>query len=284
MCYKTNDLDYCANMTEFFAFATPPDGKSDMMKDQRANDDSHAMHRKAAGMNPGNDTRRYEVKKYPNRRFYDVTRSRHVTLSDLHELVRDGNEIHVIDSATGSDITNVVLAQIILEHDPPKLDLFPASLLHQAIQANEQMVRKFIEQYFAQAMDAFVRSRKQFDDYLRQVGFSALTPMAPFDWVRMLFPQGGGLPFGPRSASRVDSASGDGHTARGEQMPPDTEEPIEKPHTTSTTPGGRRAGETSDTLERQIAALREELASLQSKVGIPKGRTTKPAKVRKTRK
>lgn len=236
-------------------------------------------------MNPSNDTRRYEIKKYPNRRFYDVTRSRHVTLSDLHELVRDGNEIHVIDSASGGDITNVVLAQIILEHDPPKLDLFPASLLHQAIQANEQMVRKFIEQYFAQAMDAFVRSRKQFDDYLRQVGFSAMTPMAPFDWVRMLFPQGGGLPFGPRPAPRSDDARGDGHDARSGHMTPAPEdEPIEQIDADAPAHGRRGASESADTLEQQIAALREELASLQSKVSRPKSRTPRADKARKSRK
>jgi len=128
------------------------------------------------------------IKKYPNRRFYDVSRSSHVTLTDLYELVKSGQEIQVIDSRTGEDITNIVLTQIILEHDPPKLALFPASLLHQAIQANQQMVRRFIDQYFAQAMDAFVRSRNQFDDFLKQSGFSPLSPTAPFDWVRMLFP------------------------------------------------------------------------------------------------
>src|SRR5262249_37146655 len=131
----------------------------------------------------------HEIKKYPNRRFYDVTRSCHVTLDDLYELVKSGHQIIVTDSKTGSDITNVVLTLIILEHDPPKLDLFPASLLHHAIQANQQMVKRFVEEYFAQALTAFSDSRRRFDDFLKQSGFSALQPMAPFDWVRMLFPR-----------------------------------------------------------------------------------------------
>ncbi|MEK6643033.1 MAG: polyhydroxyalkanoate synthesis regulator DNA-binding domain-containing protein [Planctomycetota bacterium] len=138
-----------------------------------------------------------EIRKYPNRRFYDVSRSRHVTLNDLHELVEAGSQIRVIDSKSGHDITNVVLTQIILEHDPPKLDLFPASLLHQAIQANEQMVRKFVDTYFAQAVDAFSHSRRQFEEFLKKSGFSALAPTAPFDWVRMLMPGMGGTGVGP---------------------------------------------------------------------------------------
>jgi polyhydroxyalkanoate synthesis repressor PhaR len=142
-------------------------------------------------MNEAVEKTTFEIKKYPNRRFYDVTRSRHVTLNDLFELVRDGHEIRVQDSRTGADITNVVLTQIILEHDPPKLDLFPPSLLHQAIQANQQMIQRFIQQYFAQALDAFVHSRRQFDEFLSKSGFSAMAPTAPFDWVRMLMPGAG---------------------------------------------------------------------------------------------
>ena len=142
----------------------------------------------------------YEIKKYPNRRFYDVTRSRHVGLADLHNLVRAGHQIVVRDSKSGADITNVVLTQIILEHDPPKLELFPASLLHQAIQSNQQMVRGFIEQYFSRAMDAYLGSKRQFDEFLSRSGLSPLSPMAPLDWVRMLVP-------GAASSSGAPSAS-----------------------------------------------------------------------------
>lgn len=149
----------------------------------------------------------FEIKKYPNRRFYDVTRSRHVTLADLYEIVREGRQIIVQDSKTGADITNVVLTQIILEHDPPKLDLFPASLLHQAIHSNQQMVRSFIDQYLAQAMDAFSRSRQQFDEFLSRSGFSSLSPTAPFDWVRMLIPGPARPPQPPASGAASPNAA-----------------------------------------------------------------------------
>jgi len=154
-------------------------------------------------MNPPSESEFFEIKKYPNRRYYNMNRSRHETLEDLLELVRAGHRIRVVDSKTGQDITNVVLTQIILEHDPPKLDIFPASLLHQAIQANQQMVRKFVETYFAQAVDAFSQSRRSFEEFLKKSGFSSLTPNAPFDWVRMLFPGMGNGP-GPTQGAAVN--------------------------------------------------------------------------------
>ncbi len=196
------------------------------------------------------ERKRYDIKKYPNRRFYDVTRSMHVTLSDLYDLVRTGNEIVVTDKSTGHDITNVVLAQIILEHDPPKLDLFPASLLHQAIQANEQLIKRFVDQYFAQAMNAFVDSRKRFDEYLKRTGFSALTPTAPFDWLRMLFPMvGPGMRSGPVAP---------GH--------PREEPPAEPPP---------KQHDEVQALREQLTELREQVNSLRSARKPPKPRSSR---------
>ena len=59
------------------------------------------------------------LKKYPNRRYYDTTQSRHITLDEIYAMIRGGVDVHVTDSKTGEDITAKVLAQIILEHDPP---------------------------------------------------------------------------------------------------------------------------------------------------------------------
>ena len=132
---------------------------------------------------------RYEITKYPNRRFYDATGRRHVTLSDLYELVRSGHEIVVTDKTSGRDITNIVLTQIILEHDPPKMDLFPASLLHQAIQMNESMARSFIDQYLGRAMEAFSQSKRQFDSFLRQSGIPTMPGVTPsMEWLQSMFP------------------------------------------------------------------------------------------------
>ena len=112
--------------------------------------------------------RRIKLRKYRNRRYYDVTRSQHITLEAIYSLIRDGHDIEVTDSDTGEDITAKVLTLILLNHDPPKLELFPAELLHQVIRANEPLVRDFVEKYFSQAFLAFCESQTQFTQYLRQ--------------------------------------------------------------------------------------------------------------------
>jgi len=55
------------------------------------------------------------IRKYVNRRLYDTTESRYVNLDDLRRLITNGQEIRVIERASGADITTSVLLQIIGE-------------------------------------------------------------------------------------------------------------------------------------------------------------------------
>ena len=200
-----------------------------------------------------------DVKKYPNRRFYDASRRRHVTLADLYEQVRAGRQIRVTDSKTGDDITHIVLTQIILEHDPPKLELFPASLLHKTIQSNQQVVRDFIDQYFARAMNAFVESGKRFEEFMQQAGRAMLSPTSPMDWARSMF---GGAP--PARTPPPPPPPGPAHDA------PAQESDSEAPNNT--------ANQTIRELQARLDRMAAELAELRRKPKRPTPSRSGPGK------
>ena len=73
-----------------------------------------------------------KIKKYSNRRLYDSTASSYINIDELLQLVRDGEEIQVVEDSTGKDITNNILLQSVLEHNS-SVNLFPTSLLHRLI-------------------------------------------------------------------------------------------------------------------------------------------------------
>ncbi|MCH7994346.1 MAG: hypothetical protein IIB57_07875 [Planctomycetes bacterium] len=77
-----------------------------------------------------------EIRKYPNRRYYDATRSRHVRLLDIRKAVQAGCFVCVHDSRTDEDITNQVLGQIILNDDGAKLSVVPSEALHHLIRSD----------------------------------------------------------------------------------------------------------------------------------------------------
>ncbi len=54
------------------------------------------------------------IKRYSNRRLYDTAASRTLTHRELAVLIREGEQLRVIDNATGNDITVEVLGRILI--------------------------------------------------------------------------------------------------------------------------------------------------------------------------
>ncbi len=73
------------------------------------------------------------IRRYANRKLYDVRTSAYVALEDLAALVRAGETVRVVDTATGGDITAQTLTQVILDEGRRGPSLLPAELLHQAL-------------------------------------------------------------------------------------------------------------------------------------------------------
>jgi polyhydroxyalkanoate synthesis repressor PhaR len=92
-----------------------------------------------------------QIRRYPNRRFYDRSQRRYVTLGDIEDLVRQGRTIEVQDSRTGDDLTRQILTQILLERHPDKMQMFPAALLHALLRAND-LASEFWQTYLQQTL------------------------------------------------------------------------------------------------------------------------------------
>jgi polyhydroxyalkanoate synthesis repressor PhaR len=75
------------------------------------------------------------IKRYPNRKLYDTEAKRYITLDEIASLIRQGQEIHVVDHATGEDLTAVTLTQIILEQEKKLTGFLPQTVLAGLIQA-----------------------------------------------------------------------------------------------------------------------------------------------------
>ncbi len=85
------------------------------------------------------------VKRYENRKLYDGTLSRYVGLEEIAAWIRGGEEICVIDNATGADVTAQTLARVVSEesHTPKSL---PSDLLHYLIRIGGKVVTGSLEQ------------------------------------------------------------------------------------------------------------------------------------------
>lgn len=74
------------------------------------------------------------IKRYGNRKLYDLDSSTYVTLHEIAEMVKAGEDIQVIDNRTKEDLTEVTLTQIILEEQKSQHSKLPLNFLKRIIQ------------------------------------------------------------------------------------------------------------------------------------------------------
>ena len=150
------------------------------------------------------------LKKYPNRRYYDATRSRHLTLEEIYSAIRSGYEVEVRDSKSDEDITAKVLTQILLDYEPVKLDMFSNELLTRAIRVNERLLKDFVDVYFRQAFEAFCGAQKQVDQMLRQTHhLTSVLPAAAASAANLLPPWMQLSAFVPSAPTPASESNGD---------------------------------------------------------------------------
>lgn len=73
------------------------------------------------------------IKRYSNRKLYDTKQSSYVTLLQIAELVRAGEDVQIIDNASKEDKTDITLALIISEELKLKPRAIPVSTLRALI-------------------------------------------------------------------------------------------------------------------------------------------------------
>ena len=175
------------------------------------------------------------VKKYGNRRLYDTTESRYITLEELAERVRGGDTMTVVDAKSGRDLTQQTLAHIILESRGAS-KLLPVPLLEQLIRMGDDSLAEFFGMYVSGALEIYVQAKR---------GAQAMMPYNPFAQALANF--GGGAFGGGNPFARMFG---------GWPMGGPPQAPVEAPRPAAP------AGPTAD----DVAALRRELDALREAI------------------
>jgi polyhydroxyalkanoate synthesis repressor PhaR len=84
------------------------------------------------------------IKRYANRKLYDTTSSRYVTLEEIGEMVKGGADVKIVDNRNQEDLTAVTLAQIIFEAEKRRSRM-PLLLLTDIIRHGGETLSDFIE-------------------------------------------------------------------------------------------------------------------------------------------
>ena len=75
-----------------------------------------------------------------SRKLYDTADSRYISLDEIPELIRRGDQVRVVDNTTRTDVTGQVLAQVISEGERRGVSFLSAEALHEIIRSGERLL------------------------------------------------------------------------------------------------------------------------------------------------
>ena len=117
------------------------------------------------------------IKKYANRRLYDASISKHVTLEDIRDLIVRGEKIRVVEDKTGEDITRLILLQVIAEQEQFGKPILTTQLLESIIRYYGGPMQDFMAGYLEQSVAAFMQQQENVQQQISQMLTSAPPPM-----------------------------------------------------------------------------------------------------------
>jgi polyhydroxyalkanoate synthesis repressor PhaR len=123
------------------------------------------------------------IKKYENRRLYDVTHSRYVNLDEIARTVQDGVDIQVLDASSGEDITRLVMTQIVTECAKAPDSVFPLDILRQMVVASGKASQESAMNYMRAVTDMYKNALR---------GFTKT--MTPFELMQTMMSSAPGTP------------------------------------------------------------------------------------------
>ena len=131
----------------------------------------------------------HKLKKYPNRRLYDSTASKYVTLKDVRTLIGKGESIEVEDSKDGSDITRSVLMQILSEQEAEGREpILTNRAIEMIIRLYSVRMGRVLSRYVEQSLLTFFENQDRFRSRVRE-----LNDMNPLAMMRNMMESSWGL-------------------------------------------------------------------------------------------
>lgn len=86
------------------------------------------------------------IKRYANRKLYDTQHSRYVTLDQIAEMIRKGDDVKIVDNKSKEDLTSITLAQIIFEEEKKQKSFLPLQAMRNIIQSGGESISQLVTQ------------------------------------------------------------------------------------------------------------------------------------------
>ncbi len=116
------------------------------------------------------------IKKYANRRLYDASQSRHITLEDIRMLIVKGEKLKVVEDKTGRDITRHILLQVIAEQEQFGRPILSTKVLEAIIRFYGNAMQGFLAGFLEKSVETFLNQQEALQAQISKI--VASTPIS----------------------------------------------------------------------------------------------------------
>lgn len=105
----------------------------------------------------------HKIKKYANRKLYDTTDKRYISLDQLSELIKTGEEVVIVDNRSGEDITSAIISQLLARDKKEDETEVPSSILIQLLRKGSGTVVDYAKRYAGFFQNAMTMAEDEID-------------------------------------------------------------------------------------------------------------------------
>ncbi len=109
------------------------------------------------------------IKRYQNRKLYDTVASAYVTLDDIARMIKEGEDIKVVDNKSRKDLTGLTLTQIIFEEEKKQKSILPLATLRRIIQSGGESITEFVDRHIVPGLNSLGHARREMEKYVNRL-------------------------------------------------------------------------------------------------------------------
>ncbi|MBW1899722.1 MAG: hypothetical protein JRI61_11770 [Deltaproteobacteria bacterium] len=105
----------------------------------------------------------HKIKKYVNRKMYDTTDKKYISMDELSKLIKSGGEVSIIDNKTGDDLTTSIVSQLIARDKKSKDKVISSKVLVQLLRKGGDTLTDYAKKYISLWQGALTLAEDEVD-------------------------------------------------------------------------------------------------------------------------
>lgn len=113
------------------------------------------------------------INRYASRRLYNTQTSEYVTLEEISELIKKGNDVQIKDRKSGEDLTRQFLLQIITEQESKGENVLPVNVLTGLVRSYSTAAQGVLPDFLSKSYEMFSEQQTSMMDRIPGIGTTA---------------------------------------------------------------------------------------------------------------